>query len=586
MAKINLLDPLLSSRIAAGEIIERPQSVLREFLDNAIDSGADDITVVLHSGGIDELKVIDNGKGISREDLDKIGFRHATSKIKTNDDLYNIRTLGFRGEALYSISSVSRFTISTFSEESGEKSTLTIDNGRRTPVTFVGPDRGTIVTSEDLFKEIPARRNFLKRSSVEAQMCRSLLISKALAFPNISFTLKVDGETKLKWDKANTPKDRVMMLYREYNIFSNDVDYLEEETEDYSVKIVSTNSAVKRSDKKEIRVYVNNRPVDEYSLIQAVLYGYGELLPGGSYPYTSLFITDKPEYIDFNIHPTKREVKIRNISSIHHTISTMLKNGIERKIPEIKVEKEFYLDDAFRWENEKKVETFAEKNTNYAPESYSNTYKPSKDWLEKAKKLKEAELKTKKIEAIEIKEEKKDEIIYIGQLFKLFLVCQKDNEAYLIDQHAAHERIIYDEIISQETVQNLLIPIEIEVDNITDDYLYNNCYIYNKLGIMLVRKEKGLWEITATPVIVKGREKELVDFVLSCKSDEHELEEKLFATMACRAAIKMGDEVDKWTAESIIEKVFKMDEPTCPHGRTFLIRMTKENLMKMVGRGV
>lgn len=586
MAKINLLDPLLSSRIAAGEIIERPQSVLREFLDNAIDSSADDITVILYSGGIDELKVIDNGKGISREDLDKIGFRHATSKIKTNDDLYNIRTLGFRGEALYSISSVSKFTISTSSEESGEKSTLTIDNGRRGQITFTGPERGTIVTCEDLFKEIPARRNFLKRSSVEAQMCRNLLISKALAFPNISFTLKVDGETKLKWNKANTLKDRVMMLYREYNIFSNDVDYLEEKTEDYTVKIVSTNSGIKRSDKKEIRVYVNNRPVDEYSLIQAVLYGYGELLPGGSYPYTALFITDKPEYIDFNIHPTKREVKIRNISSIHHTISTMLKNGIERKIPEIKVEKEFYFDDTFSFENKKKVESFLENKKDYVSENNSNTYKPSKDWLEKAKKLKEAESKTKKTEEIEIKEENKDEIIYIGQLFKLFLICQKNDEAYLIDQHAAHERIIYDEIISQETVQNLLIPIEIEVDNITDDYLYNNCYVYTKLGIMLSRKEKGLWEITATPVIVKGREKELVDFVISCKSDEYELEEKLFATMACRAAIKMGDEVDKWTAESIIEKVFKMDEPTCPHGRTFLIKMTKENLMKMVGRGV
>ena len=184
MGRINLLDPLLSSRIAAGEVIERPQSVLREFLDNSLDAEADDITVIVEGGGIDKLEVQDNGKGINREDLSLIATRHATSKIHDPDDLYEINTLGFRGEALYSISSVSKLTISSFDSSEKEASTLVIDNGKRYPVSETGPEKGTICTSEDLFLEIPARRSFLKRASTESTLCRTLLSSKALAFSN------------------------------------------------------------------------------------------------------------------------------------------------------------------------------------------------------------------------------------------------------------------------------------------------------------------------------------------------------------------------------------------------------------------
>ena len=280
MARINLLDPLLSSRIAAGEVIERPQSVLRELLDNALDAGASEIRVSIDDGGIGKLSVADNGSGIAREDLKLLGSRHATSKIHTADDLYDIRTLGFRGEALYSIGAVSRLTVSTFSAETKEGSTLVIDNGRRSEITSASPDRGTIVTSENLFSEIPARRSFLKRASSEAALCRQLLISKALAFPQVRFTFISDGAIRLDWPQCSTLKERVMFLYRGDGIADADTEELHSEGEGFSVTIIAGNSAVKRSDRKEIRVYVNGRPVDEYSIVQAVQYGYGELLPG------------------------------------------------------------------------------------------------------------------------------------------------------------------------------------------------------------------------------------------------------------------------------------------------------------------
>ena len=160
----------------------------------------------------------------------------------------------------------------------------------------------------------------------------------------------------MQWPKAKDLKERVMMLWREYGVMSGDVQVLNKEEEDYSITVVATTSAQKRSDKKEIRIYVNSRPVEEYSMVQAVLYGYGELLPGGSYPYAAVFITDKAEMVDFNIHPAKKEVKIRNKADIHHTLSSMIKEGIERKIPEIKTSRQFYIDDAIRYENGKKVD--------------------------------------------------------------------------------------------------------------------------------------------------------------------------------------------------------------------------------------
>lgn len=601
MARINLLDPLLSSRIAAGEVIERPQSVLRELLDNAIDAGADEIRVTLEGGGIDLLSVADNGSGIAREDLSLLGSRHATSKIHDPDDLYTINTLGFRGEALYSISAVSKMTIATRCRETDERSTLVINNARREPVLPTGPDKGTVVTVEDLFQDIPARRAFLKRNSTEAQMCRNMLAAKALAFPHVRFILVVDGAIRIDWPKVDSLKERVMYLFRQDGISEADVCSLKEEAEDHSIEIVAGNSAIKRSDRREIRIYVNNRPVEEYSLVQAVTYGYGELLPGGSFPYAAVFINDKPELVDFNIHPAKKEVKIRNRAEIHHSITSLLKN-IERKIPELKVVEQFYLDGAERWENGKKTSSFVPKHTEEKPAVYSKpqtspastaaetirTYKEKDNsWLEKAKALQESQKKIKQAEPCKIipkEEEEKPEFRYLGQAFNLFLIAQKDDNLYFIDQHAAHERILYDELLENKSVQNLLIPIRLEVDNLTDEFLQNYSYVYTKLGIMLSRTSEMNWEITALPAVARSIEGKIVDYILSEKADEHELEMNLFAIIACKAAIKAGDTIDKWSAEALLEKVFCLSEPCCPHGRTFLVKVDEKELRAMVGR--
>ena len=511
--------------------------------------------------------------------------------------MYAISTLGFRGEALYSIGAVSKLTVNTRSVETGEGSVLVIDNGKREDIISSSIDKGTIVSAENLFSDIPARRAFLKRESTEGNLCRTLLISKALAFPNVRFTFIVDGAIRLDWPKCSSLKERVMFLYRSEGIADADVEELHFNGEDYSIDIVAGNSSIKRSDRREIRIYVNKRPVEEYSLQQAVSFGYGELLPGGAFPYASVFIEDAPELTDFNIHPAKKEVKLRNKAEIHHAITVMLQNGIKRKIPEIApFQPEFYLDEKKKQDEPRSSSYSIPQSSSWRNENLSERVSifKTKDnsWLEKAKALKEnherkqAEEEKKNAVTVPVEKKAEDEIIYIGQAFKLFLICQKGDSLYLVDQHAAHERILYDELLSQKTVQNLLVPIKLETDNLMDEFLSKHSEVYTKLGIMLSRKDNGEWEITALPASCRASETEIVDFISSQRLDEHELESKLFAIIACRAAIKSGDDIDRWIAEELLKKVFALEEPACPHGRTFLIKLTEKNLREMVGRTI
>ena len=592
MRNINQLSARLSARIAAGEVIERPESVLRELIDNSLDAGSDELVIEIENGGIDSIKVTDNGKGISREDLEVIATRHATSKIKAEDDLYNIRTLGFRGEALYSIAAVTKLTITSFDSEKKEGNRIVIDNGDRGAISRAAISRGTIIEAENLFMDIPARRNFLKRASTEAQSIKALVIARSLATPSVSFKLYSDGALKLNFDKAESLKERVMMFYRPMGIADADVMHLRGNDVDYSIDIVATTSAKYRSDRKEIRIYVNDRPVEEFSLIQAVTYGYGELLPGGSFPYACVFIHDNPELVDFNIHPAKKEVKLRNIKDIHHAIVVLLKNGIERVIPEIKSE-DVITPSLFQSDDSKQRPSFFPQsdNTSYHARShvasqaprYNTDIRPRDDsWIEKAKEIRR-DREIKKERDAEVKAEERVQYRYIGQAFKLFLIAELDGELYFVDQHAAHERIIYDELLKKESVQPLLVPIELDAEDDVVRFLDENSHIYERLGITL-EKRNGKYMITSLPAVARSIEDEISSFISLNTGDEKELESNIFAIIACKAAVKAGDTLDRFSAEAILDKVFQMEEKACPHGRTFLIKLKESELREMVGR--
>ena len=546
MSQIKKLDSTLAARIAAGEVIERPQSIVRELMDNAIDAGADEITLSIRGGGIDEIRLSDNGKGIMKEDLPLAVMQYATSKIEKLDDLYHLGTMGFRGEALHSICAVARLSVSS-SWNSERPWTLVVDNMKAEPLVPAGPDRGTVVTVENLFSMIPARRNFLKRPQSEGTLCRNTFLAKAMAFENIQFTFYQDGAMKISLPKRRTVFDRVMdILTLDEHFQASDFTYLEKQCPDFSLRLVTSLPSVRRSDRSKIKIYVNKRPVDEFSLVQAVAFGYGEMLPGGSFPYSVLFVEDNPELADFNIHPAKKEVKLRNKAEIHHEIHRLIASGLPRQIPVIKARPESQqplLQDVTKTTVSWQDPALSQDRIRYAAGAQDKdsdgrqasqvSYKPKdRDWFEKAKELLDRTREEKNWQPAgaaqaDIWTPQKPSFRYIGQAFNLFLICQKDDALYLVDQHAAHERIIFNELKKQKDIQKLLIPIEFEVDADVDAFLCENAYIYTQYGIALSQKDDKLWELTSVPTMARDNEKKLVSFIQNAVGSEDEIESGL-----------------------------------------------------------
>jgi DNA mismatch repair protein MutL len=590
--RIKLLDPLVAQRIAAGEVIERPASVLRELLDNALDAGAKTLVASVTDGGLEQIKLMDDGEGIEKEDLPLLCESHATSKVRELEDLYHIQSMGFRGEALYSIAAVSSITIES-SYQGQDAFQITVDNGKKGAVLPSAARKGTVVTVEQLFAEIPARRQFLKRPSTEATMCKQVLQEKALAFPEVAFRFLSEGKVRLDLPPA-TKRQRILdVLAINQNIVPSEMIELYDTAGRFSLYAVCSTPALYRSDRSHIKLFVNKRPVDEYSLVQAVTYGYGELLPGGSFPYCYLFIDVDPTLVDFNIHPTKREVKLRNKAEIHHQIVSMVQSQVRRTIPRL-------VKQHIQEENEPLLAPYATKRDGSQQShpavaerraSYEAEQRKPVDaqWFQKAREIlgNSATVQTSRTsesEDIWAMQKEESSYEYLGQAFNLFLVAQKGDNLYLVDQHAAHERLLFDQIREKKQIQNLMIPISFEVDRDVDAYLKEHQDVYLNLGIKLERIEDLLWHLSSLPSLYRSIEKELVNFIQTMTGDAQEVEKGLYAIVACHAAIKAGDKVDRLMALSLLDKVFSMEEPVCPHGRTFVVRLEKDELAKAVGR--
>ena len=311
---IKTLNPEVARKIAAGEVIDRPNAIVRELMDNAIDSGATSITVEIAGGGIEKIRIIDNGCGMTKEDLQNCAHPHATSKISSETDLLNLSTLGFRGEALASIAAVARLSINS----SGWKMRASITEDHILEET--AEIKGTIVQAEGLFENFPARRQFLKRPATEGLMCKSTFIEKAMARPDISFRFINDGETKIDLPANQSLKERFLQAnsYSEDKALFTELSSYSSNKTDWNFNLVIGEPAVYRSNKKEIFIYANGRRIQEYSLVQAVEYGGQGYFPNGTYPVAAVFVNIDPHQIDFNIHPAKKEARFYDIGYVVH----------------------------------------------------------------------------------------------------------------------------------------------------------------------------------------------------------------------------------------------------------------------------
>ena len=593
MASIRQLDPIVASRIAAGEVVERPSSVLRELLDNSIDAKATKISVYIEQGGIKSLTVIDNGTGMDADDLLLACNSHATSKVRSLDDLFNLKTLGFRGEALSSIAACSRLTISSNGNQ------ITVDNGNRGPVVPGSIQKGTSVCMEDLFENIPARKLFLKRPQSEAAECRKTLIEKALGFEDVEFLFFSEGTLILHFERTDRKNRAIQVFSLDKTFMPAQILEMSYDGETEKLWAVCSDPSCHRRDRTQIKILVNNRIIDSYQFVQAVTNAYSAALPGGAFPYFYLFIEANPALVDFNIHPTKRECKLRNQSAIYGAITTMIRNAlVHKQNTTIEVQHLFTEMKSELRETPSKPYSPAPAAKSFTkPSIPQNTAKPfDSSWFESAKAIlskKETAPQTVEEAPRNLRDRAPSEVSttkiipeyrYIGQVFNTFLVVEQEDRLLFIDQHALHERLLYDEIRSLKDVQRLIVPYSFEVERSVDDFLIKNSFIYSDFGIELTRREDLVWDMASIPAACRKNEEEIVSFIRNQTGDLESVQKGLFAIIACHAAIKAGDPLDTVTATTLVKRCFELDRMVCPHGREFTFSISKQKLYRQVGR--
>ena len=623
-----------AGKIAAGEVIDRPNAVVRELIDNSLDAGATEISLEIQEGGSKKIRICDNGAGMTREDLEICWKPHTTSKISRAEDLLNISTLGFRGEALSSICAVSTMKITSVrnneenaAEGNGASAAWNLEtsfswknSGKENSAPMevinykISPGRlekGTIIEIRGLFDNFPAIKAFLKKPGAETLLCRQTFQEKALAWPQVAFSLTTDNKLRYLYPGKQSLLERTLSVTEpvEPASFFKEIS---ETGDGFCFKIILGTREVVRKDKKDMMIFVNGRRIFDYGLIQAMDYGAEGFFPNGSHPFAYLFLEINPKYVDFNIHPAKKEIRIRNKGEIHHEISSAVRDFY----------KNLTLSNLFPQKNGTEKESSPDSGTisiygksagnlpdfETKVDSKENIFPEIRNEIEQGDNLRERLSPTleyspatemqfqnpKATDSLEIsganpgnlKTETGLDFRYIGQVFNLFLVAEYTGKLYLIDQHAAHERILYDQLLKTSgTCQELLIPYIIETETEKEDrYLENSEKELKAAGFDIAREGKGKWCINGVPVRWKGSVEDLRHDLLHKDPDSETLLKSILARTACRQAVKKGDPLDYETARGIVEKTFKLPHPFCPHGRPVWIEFSPEKLTELVSR--
>lgn len=633
---IAILSPDVSRRIAAGEVIERPASVVRELIDNGIDAGADEIDVRWSGGGAETIRVRDNGSGLTLQDLKLCWLPHATSKIRTIDDLTHARTLGFRGEALSSIAAVSSLSIHTTPRGEDRGHRLQVDLAEERTLEPAPPAPGTVVEVRRLFSNLPARRRFLSRPQAETTAIRNVVKDKAMPVPEVRFSFQADGGTL-------TVLPRQTLVERVSDVFGDvvPVQSLHEihgSGEGFSITIVAAQPEIVRRDRRYVRTFVNGRRVWEYQLSQAVEYAYQDVQHGGLYPAAALFIDIEPELIDFNIHPAKREVRIRPSGEVHHRIVEVLRSFLRAyTVRTVQVDREFDAfreSDALRTSGESgfgnptkelpggrlspaaplfpgaRPSTAAPSSPGARP--FPETGRTGPFGYSKARNTSEHVVGERPSFEHQVRAvpgfadsagapdrsdatfaEEHDrahaaatspDLLYRGTIFETYIIVEWKNRAYMIDQHAAHERLLYDHYRSHRGTQRFLVPEEFSVTEDQDVALERHLDEFQAIGIEIERAAPMVWRLTGAPPEFREQTEMIIEMILELRGLQEELDRTFLAELACKAAVKGGDFVDDLTALDLARRTLSLETPRCPHGRPLWVELTRDRLERMIGR--
>jgi DNA mismatch repair protein MutL len=573
--RISVLRDDVVKKIAAGEIIERPFSIVRELLDNSLDAESSEITLVIERGGLDRVRVIDNGFGMDRDDLSLCYLAHSTSKILNEDDLLRVRSLGFRGEALSSIGMCARMEITSRRETAPHAHRLIISGGETQSLQPSEGNTGTIVDVTELFSSMPVRKRFLRSASAETAMCRSVFVDRAIAFPHIGFRLITDDRVRDNLPAQNMV-ERIVSAY-DRQLKGAPLGKTGTDEDGIRLQIVLGDPYLHRKDRKLMQLFINGRRVQDYSLQQAAEYAYSGYLPGGLYPVVFVFLDIDPALVDFNVHPTKREVRISNLAQIHRMITGCIMSflasfDLNRSSQR---PRQIISGDDKTVDSERLPGLEADVG---APPDATESSQSSIPEVWTTGVPQSAQVLPPNRQGGEIK--------YLGQIFGVFLLVEWKESFYIIDQHAAHEKILYERFRSSpKEIQDLLFPISFDTSPQEKTALLRNSSKLLEIGIKIEQVGERTFEILSlsTELLPIG-EGELIEVIKDTEKPLEQIEDEVLKLAACRAAVKEGDTLDQAAAGELIRGAFGLQNARCPHGRPIWHHLSREELYRIVGR--
>ncbi|MGL5823028.1 MAG: DNA mismatch repair endonuclease MutL [Sarcina sp.] len=649
MTRIQLLDEHTSNQIAAGEVVEKPSSVVKELLENSIDANSKNITIEIEEGGIGLIRIIDDGVGILNDDVKLAFMPHATSKIKNVEDIFSINTLGFRGEALPSIAAVSKVNLKSKTKEDTTGWEVNIEGGNITVDKEVGTNIGTIIEVRDLFYNVPARRKFLKSPSREASIISDLVSRIALANPQIAIKLFNNGKKVIHTFGTGELLDSIRSIYGKNT--SDDVLYFENASDTVTIHGYIGKDSLARKSRNNQTIFVNKRYIKNRTISVAVENAYKSFNTGDKYPFFILFIDIYPEYVDVNVHPTKSEIKFRNekevfstvFKGIHNVLGEFVRSqfsattenflsntdleennsqqvSFEKRLQELnemelklKNTEELYktkVDIPLELKNneiqtqdkdKKSINNDKEFNTLYKhSESFSNNY-PS----EKILNIKDEFSQSVKEDDIvpyagysrnDIVEAKFPLLDIIGQYNKTYIIAQKEGTLYLIDQHAAHERLLFEKYlksIEEHTlvVQPLIVPAVLELSLNDYGYYEENKDIFTAAGFKVEDFGMSSVKLSEVPYFIgkidaKDFFIKILDNLKNLGSGKTiEVKYNKIANLACKAAVKANDALSDEEMKKLLYDLRFLDDPFhCPHGRPTIIKFSSYDIDKMFKR--
>ncbi len=601
-AEVKVLDQNTANQIAAGEVVEKPASVVKELIENSLDAGANNIEVTIYEGGTEYIRVVDNGSGMSKANANLSVLRHATSKIRNAEDLQSIHSLGFRGEALPSIASVAKFELITRLHDEEFATAITINGGTDTECIATGGNVGTAITVRDLFFNVPARRKFLRTVNTEGRYINEIISKIALSRPDVHFRLLNNDKEVINTPGNGNLVDTIASIYGK-NV-ANDLIALKYEDNGIGVSGYIGKPTMLKGTRQWQTIFVNGRTINNRMIGKALDHAYRSQIPKGGFPFAVLDITVDTANIDINVHPQKSEIKFGDEGAVYRVVYHALSDALTKPLlgsvdmGKSVTEHSDNTDDSAMYTKR----PFSGGGNNYQANQQQIWKTPERIAENNGIEFSAAQRTDENMNlshtdnniAIKNVDNGVDNIWPLGQIDRVFIVAQSETALYLIDQHAAHERVMYDKLVNSHQnipTQQFLIPLYLDATPQEVSSIEEYRKEFMQLGVDVEPSGETILRVSSLPADIKNDEaEEFIREILTLLSENKkinpaDLREEVLHYAACHSAIRAGEVLNIRQMRALILELLNTEHPfTCPHGRPCMVEITSEELYKMFKR--